>query len=300
MPRTPGGLLTLAEQGPPSPHRRRALRWLVGTLVVVLAVAGWLGWREMSDRLLTPTCVASVGTLHVELSPEQAANAAVISAVARRRGLPTHAATIAIATAMQESKLRNLRYGDRDSLGLFQQRPSQGWGTPEQILDPVYASGEFYERLVTVRDYLTRPVTDVAQAVQRSAAPQAYAQHEDEARVLAATFVGEAPAALTCTLHRVDRPGDPTRLATTLRAHHGVAAEPTGGPDLRVPLDGADASRHAWSIAAWAIAHADAFGIEQVLVGASVWSRADATWSGASAQPAMTAPVEVRLRLAAS
>jgi hypothetical protein len=70
--------------------------------------------------------------------------------------------------------------------GLFQQRPSQGWGTAEQILDPVYASGAFYDKLVKVKDYLeTRPLTEVAQAVQRSAFPQAYAKHEDEATPLA-------------------------------------------------------------------------------------------------------------------
>ena len=85
-----------------------------------------------------------------EADLEQSGNAALIAAVAVQRGLPARAATIALATAYQESDLRNLEYGDRDSLGLFQQRPSQGWGTREEILDPHYAAGAFYDALVQV------------------------------------------------------------------------------------------------------------------------------------------------------
>ena len=77
---------------------------------------------------------------------------------------------IALATAQQESRLRNLDYGDRDSLGLFQQRPSQGWGTEAQVQDPVYAAGKFYDGLVKVPDWETGRLTEIAQAVQRSAA----------------------------------------------------------------------------------------------------------------------------------
>lgn len=277
MPRTPGGLFTLAEQRPVSRRRRRVFRWLTAVLVTLLAVAGYLAWGQL--QVITPGCTARVGASQVELTPEQAANAAVISAVAGRRGLPTRAATIAIATALQESKLRNLRYGDRDSLGLFQQRPSQGWGTPEQILDPVYASTAFYERLVTVRDYLTRPLTDVAQAVQRSGAPQAYAQHEDEATVLAAALTGATPAALSCLLRRPDAPGEPARLSAALGAHHGLSAVPSGA-GLTVSIPAESPASRAWAVAAWAIAHAEAFGVERVTVAPAVWSRAQASWTG--------------------
>ena len=82
----------------------------------------------------------------------------------------------ALAAAFQESGLHNLSHGDRDSLGLFQQRPSQGWGTPSQIMDPGYAAGAFYHRLAQVTGWQTTSVTDAAQQVQRSAAPDAYAQ----------------------------------------------------------------------------------------------------------------------------
>lgn len=80
--------------------------------------------------------------------------------------------TIALATALQESALRNIDYGDRDSLGLFQQRPSQGWGTPAQIMDPVYSAGVFYDRLAEVPGYSRLPLTVAAQRVQRSGFPR--------------------------------------------------------------------------------------------------------------------------------
>jgi hypothetical protein len=147
-------------------------------------------------------------------------NAATIVGIAVRRGLPARAATIAIATALQESKLVNVRYGDRDSLGLFQQRPSQGWGTEAQVLDPVYATNAFYDRLVEVRDYRSLPITVAAQRVQRSGFPDAYAQHEQNARVVAAALTGQSAPAVSCALDP-DRPTSgsrgPARLAEALR-----------------------------------------------------------------------------------
>ena len=94
-----------------------------------------------------------------------------------RRGLPARAASIALATAYQESKLRNLDHGDRDSLGLFQQRPSQGWGTAEQLQDPYYAVNAFYDALVKVDGYQAMRITEAAQKVQRSGFPEAYEDH---------------------------------------------------------------------------------------------------------------------------
>jgi murein DD-endopeptidase MepM/ murein hydrolase activator NlpD len=107
---------------------------------------------------------------------------------------------------MQESGLRNLPSGDRDSVGLFQQRPSQGWGTIDQLQDPAYAAGKFYERLLTIPDWHTMTLTDAAQAVQRSAFPDAYAKWEDDAAALvqqqAATASGAAmPGDVEWCLH---------------------------------------------------------------------------------------------------
>ncbi len=146
-----------------------------------------------------PDCTATVGAQTVELDQEQAENAALISALAVRRGLPARAASIALATAYQESDLYNLDYGDRDSLGLFQQRPSQGWGTAAQIQDPVYAVNAFYDALVRVEGYESLEITVAAQEVQRSGFPDAYADHEDDARALASALTGHSEALFTCT-----------------------------------------------------------------------------------------------------
>ncbi|CAM5271836.1 hypothetical protein BOQ63_000530 (plasmid) [Streptomyces viridifaciens] len=127
-------------------------------------------------------------------SDQQTRNAATITNVARTRNLSPRAAVIAVATAMQESTLENLNHGDRDSLGLFQQRPSQGWGTAAQITDPVYASNQYYDALVKVRDWQTRPLTDVAADVQAPDARYrtAYAKWEQSAGGLVSTSWGTA------------------------------------------------------------------------------------------------------------
>jgi cell wall-associated NlpC family hydrolase len=127
------------------------------------------------------------------LTPVQVANAQIIYEVAVQTGLPQRAAVIAIATAKQESDLINSTTAtDHDSLGLFQQRPSQGWGTPAQVTDPVYAARAFYQHLVTVPGWQTLPLTQAAQDVQHSAYPSAYAQWETLATRLVATFDGQA------------------------------------------------------------------------------------------------------------
>jgi hypothetical protein len=175
--------------------------------VLVLVALGLLGIGAYVafDRGLGPLpdpedCTASTPDHSVSLTVEQAENAAIIAAVAERRGLPARAVTIAIATAYQESKLRNLDEGDRDSLGLFQQRPSQGWGTAQQVTDPYYATNAFYDALVQIDGYQDMEITDAAQRVQRSAFPEAYADHEQDGRTIASALSGYSRAAFTCTV----------------------------------------------------------------------------------------------------
>ncbi|MEV7675129.1 NlpC/P60 family protein [Streptomyces sp. NPDC088752] len=110
-------------------------------------------------------------------SSEQKKNAATIFSVGKQMGGSTRDCIIAIMTAMQESGLRNLKYGDRDSQGLFQQRPSQGWGTVEQITNPEYSSRKFYEALFKIKNRDSREMWEVCQAVQRSGFPRAYEKH---------------------------------------------------------------------------------------------------------------------------
>jgi peptidoglycan DL-endopeptidase CwlO len=135
--------------------------------------------------------------------PGSAGGAAVVGAApsgtAGAVALPARAWVIALATAQQESGLRNLDHGDRDSLGLFQQRPSQGWGTPAQIMNPAYAATKFYEHLVQVPNWQTIPLTDAAQAVQRSAFPNAYAKWEPMAQALVEALVQALPGTGTIT-----------------------------------------------------------------------------------------------------
>ena len=187
---------------PPSrrPSKKRSRRSL-GTLVpkwwpVALLVAAALigvAWNAGDEATApAPGGACILPGSGVTVTEEQVGNAAIIAQVGRDRGLPDRAVVIALATAQQESRLRNLDYGDRDSLGLFQQRPSQGWGTEAQVQDPVYAAGKFYDWLVTVPGWETGRLTDVAQAVQRSGYPELYQQHEAMAVELTA---GLAPGA---------------------------------------------------------------------------------------------------------
>ncbi|MFK0113880.1 C40 family peptidase [Streptomyces sp. NPDC091217] len=139
---------------------------------------------------------ASGKDVHVEgldLPAEQVPNAATIVATGLSLDVPTKGQIIALATAMQESRLRNLNYGDRDSLGLFQQRPSQGWGSAQQIRDPVYASEQFYQHLLKVDGWQQMTVTQAAQAVQKSGLPDAYAQWENLATTLQAAIAKTFP-----------------------------------------------------------------------------------------------------------
>lgn len=128
------------------------------------------------------------------LSDEQTRNAAVIVTVGQRMRVPARGWVIAIATALQESNLTNHGHlgaaNDHDSLGLFQQRPSQGWGTPEQIMSPDHAAWMFYEHLLRVFGWQELPLTQAAQAVQRSAYPNAYARHEQRATAIVTALAG--------------------------------------------------------------------------------------------------------------
>ncbi|QDE35250.1 LysM peptidoglycan-binding domain-containing protein [Microbacterium foliorum] len=130
--------------------------------------------------------------LFANLDAEQAGNASIIIRVGRDLGVPDRAIAIALATAMVESSMRNLSWGDRDSLGLFQQRPSMGWGTPEQAVDPDRSTRVFYggsadpngaasRGLLDIPGWESLRFTDAAQAVQISAYPERYGQWETQA-----------------------------------------------------------------------------------------------------------------------
>jgi len=170
-----------------------------GVLAVVVLIAAAAGGVVAAifggDGAATgEVCLGTVtnpGATPAGLSPAQARNAAVIVAVGQRMKVPVRGWVIAVATALQESDLINSGAAtDHDSLGLFQQRPSQGWGTPEQIMNPDYAASKFYEHLLRVPGWQTMPLTDAAQAVQRSAFPDAYQKHEARATEIVKAYTG--------------------------------------------------------------------------------------------------------------
>ncbi|MER6345745.1 C40 family peptidase [Streptomyces sp. NPDC001595] len=127
---------------------------------------------------------ASVSVPGLDNPAEQIPFAKTIQATGVAMNIPARGQVVALATALQESGLRNLPWGDRDSLGLFQQRPSMGWGTANEILDPVHASTKFYEGLRQVSGWQSLSVTQAAQAVQKSGFPEAYAKWEPLATAL--------------------------------------------------------------------------------------------------------------------
>ncbi|MFD9940810.1 hypothetical protein ACFWYW_36040 [Nonomuraea sp. NPDC059023] len=233
----------------------------IAAIVVVLAVAITVGLYNLLKqakpfRQAEAGCVVRTPSGELSLDVEQAQISATIAAVAARRRLPERAVVIAYATALQESKLFNVNHGDRDSLGVFQQRPSQGWGKPKQIMDPVYSTNKFFAALVKVKNYRKIPLAEAAQEVQRSAAGYAYAPHEGDAKILAAAFTGRVPKALHCTYP------EPTATPTT-------SARPRTDEARRklaraLGSTAITTERRGWLVAAWSVAHAQEYGLRRV------------------------------------
>jgi hypothetical protein len=276
---------------------------LVGLASVgVAAAVGYGLLRQVAPIFRPDQCTATVDGRTVTLDVEQAENAALITAVAIDRGMPARAATIALATAYQESKLYNLETGDRDSLGLFQQRPSQGWGSRAEILDPYYAANAFYDELAKLDGYEGMRVTVAAQRVQRSGFPEAYADHEADARVLASALTGNSPHAFSCRLGgtvdasatRLTKSGLTKRAEVVRREVAEVFDDPPLGGfapggvqtghmegsahydgravDIFVrPISRANKIR-GWAIAQYLVAQADRLDIKTVIFDGRIWT----------------------------
>ncbi|MEV8318323.1 heavy metal transporter [Streptomyces sp. NPDC059900] len=272
---------------PPTLFRRGRLPRTGAAVAVLLALVAYVAVQYVFGGKADPRCKVVSGNgdgASYTFGADQAENAATVTAVGTARGMPERAITIALATALQESGLRNIRHGDRDSLGLFQQRPTQGWGNARQIMDPAYSAARFYAHLEDVPGYSRLPLTVAAQRVQRSGFPQAYAKHEPDAALLAAALTGRSPATLTCEGRTADEPGDPAKVRAALIRDFGRDVAPVSGPGgtVTVPVDAAaggtegGAGQRGWELAHWAVARAFALGIERVSYGGREWSTADA------------------------
>lgn len=282
------------------PRRRRGCRWTAGCLIPVLVVSGvavgaYYGYQHLLDSYGSPTCQFTANGMF-SYSPEQSANAATVVDVATlKQGLPSRAGEIGLATAITESKLRNLTYGDLDSLGLFQQRPSQGWGSTNEILDPVYASTAFYDKMVGVNNWQTQPIQVVAQAVQRSGFPAAYADHITAASILGASLDGSKAEAVTCRLDPAKTSTAPAALVSKLKYQTGLVAT-ANASDVSFT---ARNLRRAWAIAGWAVTHAESDGITSVTVGDRMWKRergrAGAKWIAAKQSAGSATSVRIAL-----
>lgn len=254
----------------------RTLRLILfAALVGVITAVALILWRQ-SDNLFGPTdgCDAKVNGFDASLDTSQSQYAALIAAIGVRRGLPARAVSIALATAYQESKIQNLPGGDADSLGLFQQRPSQGWGQPAQIMDPVYATNAFYNALVKIPNYQSLDITVAAQQVQHSAYPSAYAQHESEARAVASALTGYSPASFTCVVTGDKALGSAADVISGLARGFGSSIAPYRSIRQNVAVtipSSALGRRLGWSVAQYAVAMAPDLHIKAVLFDGKRW-----------------------------
>ncbi|MGH3382975.1 MAG: M23 family metallopeptidase [Nocardioidaceae bacterium] len=218
---------------------------LVGMTVMLMAMVVTGADTEASAGQSTTACSLEASGAQVEdLDEEQVENARTLIAVGKDTGVPPRGWTIAIAVALQESGMRNLDFGDRDSLGMMQQRPSSGWGTPDQVQDPAYAARAFYggpgsptknPGLLSISGWEQMPLWEASQSVQRSAFPMAYAQHESLATSLVKTLSGETSGCAELARGPWQLPVQGTyRLTSTF----GPRTSPTrGGADMHTGED---------------------------------------------------------------
>ncbi|HEV2934008.1 MAG TPA: hypothetical protein VGY96_12820 [Streptosporangiaceae bacterium] len=286
------------------PPRNRRLRAVAVTgSALVLAVAGYAaytGFGHGSPPLPAPGCQAGTGVAAISLDTGQAGVAATIAGVAARQRLPRRAVTIAYAAALQESQMQNLAYGDLDSVGVFQQRPSQGWGTASELRDPVYASTRFFDALVQVHGYTKMPVDQAAQDVQHSADGTAYQQWAPLAAALSGYFTGAPPHDVSCWY---TPPARADLAAATRQLTQTFGPQGQAGVVIRITTDRSDKNQDgsvavvharqdaAWTVVGWLVAHAQDYGISDVRYAGYEWNAADGSMGWRRAGPAQGQPL---------
>ena len=297
---TPGPAAAYRYQRPP--WRRPLIALLVIALVLaVAAYAAYTAYNKYVVKILTvPGCTAGTGPDAVALDFGQVADAAVIAGVATREHLPARALTIAYATAWQESKLENLPYGDRDSVGIFQQRPSMGWGTKAELQDPAYAAKVFFGALVKVKGWQKMPVYQAAQAVQASADGYAYQQYASTGAAMTTAYL-TTPHAVTCWYDPVAQAAsaDVSAKLNLSGAARGLA-DTFGQPGSDGPVTKVSTARSGdsvevktvkdsgWAVASWVVANASNYGITKVSYDGYQWSAqlTETSWQSDPGAPA--------------
>ena len=277
------------------PRNRRTGRLTLVLLAAAVALGAgvYVAFRHVPAILGETGCTAGTGRAAAALDAQQAQIAATIAGVAHHLGMPPRAVTVAYATAMQETHLHDPDYGDLDSVGVFQQRPSQGWGPASRLVDPVYASTRFFRALAQVHGYQRMPVYRAAQAVQHSADGYAYQQYQTLAAHLTTAFTGASPRAVWCwPAHAAGKAQlTPARRAMLEAFGPLPASQSPSAGDAPSLLVQASQPRLGWALAAWLVTHADRYRLHQVRYAGFQWpARAGrAGWSmGAAATPAGT------------
>lgn len=268
--------------------RRPARIAVVTVTVVAVALIGAFGihalWNTAQNALSSDHC--NVGSY--ELDTDQAGVAAeMVGEVSKfSPALPERAAVLVLAAGLQESKLTNLApgEGDRDSVGVLQQRPSQGWGhhRAEPLTDVGEATREFLVHLVKVPHWRRLPLAQAVQAVQISADGSAYAQHEPEAQALADALQGHRAAGITCSFGAPTVVAPAAKVAAQVRDQLPVNAPVVTKTTVRVPGAG-------WQTASWFVANADRLGIDEVAYAGRRWTRADGWTSDRAGKRFVTA-----------
>jgi hypothetical protein len=254
---------------------------VVAVVVVALAFGTRTLWHAAQSVVKPPGC--DFGSYSLQL--DQAQVASVIVGVVLKRELPERAAVLTIGAALQESKLRNIPpgQGDRDSVGILQQRPSQGWGTADQIADVHYATGKFLDAVVRVPNWQDDSLATVVQTVQFSADGSAYARHEAQAQAIADALFGEAVAGVTCRFDKPERSATAAAVTAALVRDLPVAKPTVAANTVTVPDAG-------WATAGWLVCNADRLGIVSVRHDGRRWSYSGG-WKddGAASGSAVTA-----------
>ena len=270
----------------------RRTKAIIGVVLVAgLAVGAGFGlhslWSTAKSHFNADTC--TIGDY--DLDPSQAAVAStMVGAVSKfSPRLPDRAAVLVLAAGLQESKLTNLApgEGDRDSVGVLQQRPSQDWGKvtggpnsiadrERRLQDVAFATTAFLDKLVEIPRWRRLSLADAVQRVQISADRSLYAQHEPEATTLARALLGRVPAGVSCDFGAPTKVAPAATVAAQASAQLGIDSPAAAGArTVRVPGAG-------WQTAAWFVANADRLGVERVSYAGQAWARGKG-WKKAAA-----------------